>query len=96
MVEVKTDGLAGILGEAYVADIILFLDEHGKVPGSRIKNDLYSNYRKIVDIAEVLEGMRIIEIEFTQAPRRTFEYELTEKGKRLAKAIRAAVAIAKE
>jgi DNA-binding HxlR family transcriptional regulator len=87
--------LESVLNEPNVIALILFLDEEGKSYTTGLTK-VSKSLRKLQDTADGLETYGIVKISVVNTPRRTITYELTDKGKKLAKALRAAVAIAEE
>ncbi len=87
--------LDDILDEPHVIGLIIFLDkEKGSLTNDMAK--VSKNIKKLQEIATGLSFYGVVKITIVNNPRRTIRYELTEKGKRLAKALKEAKAIAHE
>ena len=86
-----------VLSEQDVIPLVLYLDE--RRGEKTVQSDLKAISKglpKLHKTAEHLEDLGIIKIQIVNQPRRTLIYNITEKGRRLAKAFREAQAIARD
>ena len=73
-----------ILSDNYVSSLLLFLLEKGVVHTADLK-EISSYYQGVVEKAEKLRDIGLIDIEEQQSPFRRKNFILTEEGKKIAR-----------
>lgn len=82
-----------VLDLGNVPGILLYLLDHESAVVTEIKNNVLATYNRLKDTMDALENEGLVNLDYTEAPRVTYRYSLTDRGRKIALLLKDADAI---
>ena len=73
-----------VLDSENVSGILLYLRDHKEAVATELRDNVVPTYNRLKDTMKELNEAGLVTIEYTETPRITYTYRLTEKGKKIA------------